>query len=327
VSSRKTILIVAVVVLGIPLGLFLIDRLEVDLAGTALGGGAPAGPGADSPKAKPGEEDTRQADRAAIRKASDAFLKAFTNGDARAVAASWTPEGEFIAGDGSTLRGRAAIEKAYGEFFAKNPRPEAETEIQSLRFVSRDTAAEEGFFKVRLGKNEAKTTSRYSVLHVRENGQWLMAIVREWPIEAASLHDLEWLIGTWSAKREDVAVHTTYEWLWNKSFIRVQFEIKGKEQTHTGFQLIGKDPALGLLRSWTFDSEGGFGEAHWTRDGKKWLLDSAGVHPDGSTQAASILLTPVDPDTFVYHVVSRTIDGQESDTLPPIKITRVKEKP
>ena len=40
--------------------------------------------------------------------------------------------------------------------------------------------------------------------------------------------------------------------------------------------MIGKDAASEGLRSWTFESEGGFGEATWSRDGKKWVLDSAG---------------------------------------------------
>ena len=50
-----------------------------------------------------------------------------------------------------------------------------------------------------------------------------MAVVREWPAEAVSLRDLEWLIGSWVAKRDDAEVHTTYEWMWNRSFIRMQF--------------------------------------------------------------------------------------------------------
>jgi hypothetical protein len=56
--------------------------------------------------------------------------------------------------------------------------------------------------------------------------------------------------------------------VWDKSFIRVQFTIRQKDQTVSGFQMIGKDPASRELRSWTFESAGGFGEATWSRDGK-----------------------------------------------------------
>src|SRR5262245_1606087 len=57
-------------------------------------------------------KDPRAADRAAIRKTRESFLKAFAKGDARAVASHWTAEGEYIAEDGTTLRGRNALEHA-----------------------------------------------------------------------------------------------------------------------------------------------------------------------------------------------------------------------
>ena len=35
--------------------------------------------------------------------------------------------------------------------------------------------------------------------------------------------------------------------------------------------MIGYDPVKGRLRSWVFDSEGGFGEGSWRQEGNKWL--------------------------------------------------------
>ena len=58
-----------------------------------------------------------------------------------------------------------------------------------------------------------------------------MAVVREWPDEGSSLHDLDWLIGSWEAKHDDVEVRATYEWWGDKAFIRVNLSIKQKEQT------------------------------------------------------------------------------------------------
>jgi uncharacterized protein (TIGR02246 family) len=137
------------------------------------------------------------ADQSAIKTAGQSFLKAYMDGDAKALAAHWTENGEYVADDGTTIRGRANIEKAYGELFGKKKaRSEAEIEVTSIRFPSKDTAIEEGYFKLRTGK-EAATTSKYTVLHVREGGKWLMAVVREWPREGTSLRELDWLIGTW----------------------------------------------------------------------------------------------------------------------------------
>jgi uncharacterized protein (TIGR02246 family) len=218
-------------------------------------------------------DDSRKEDRAEIQSQRASFLKAFESGDAEQVASFWTDKGELIGGEGTVYRGRTAIANAYREFFGSKEKRQAEIQPDSLRFPSQETAIEEGYFKVRVGKQEP-TATRYSILHVREGGKWLMAVVRDWPTEAVSLRDLEWLIGTWVAKRDDAEVRTTYEWMWNKSFIRVQFDIRQKDRDLKGFQMIGKDAdSGGGLRSWTFESEGGFGEATWSRDGKKWVLD------------------------------------------------------
>lgn len=276
------------------------------------------------PVTAPGKENA--ADLAAITMATQTFVKAFKAGDAKALAAHWTENGEYLADDGTTFRGRAAIEKAYLDLFGKNKTPtEAEVEVTSVRFPSRDTAIEEGHFKVRTGK-EAATTSKYTVLHVREGGKWLMAIVREWPSEGASLRDLDWLIGTWEAKRDDAEVRTTYEWWGDKAFIRVSITLKEKDRTITGFQMIGKDGSTGQLRSWTFDPEGSFGEATWSRDGKKWLQDSAGVLADGKTLAATNILTRIDNDSFTFQSVQRTADGEALVDIPPVRVSRVKAK-
>ncbi|MBX9582382.1 MAG: hypothetical protein K2X87_18930 [Gemmataceae bacterium] len=58
------------------------------------------------PKAAPKAAGGRQPDREAVGKALDQFVAAFHKGDAKAVAAHWTAEGEYIGDDGATFRGR-----------------------------------------------------------------------------------------------------------------------------------------------------------------------------------------------------------------------------
>ena len=320
-STRRSRLTLVCVLLAGLIG--LVGTLSLALTRYAHAGDrAAADQKAEPPTA---DGDAREADRAAIQAETERFVKAFEGGDAEQVASFWTADGELIGDDGTVYRGRAAIEKAYHELFGTREKRQAEVERESLRFPSHDTAIEEGYFRVRTGKEEP-TRSRYSVLHVREGGKWLMAVVREWPAEAVSLRDLDWLIGTWVAQRDDAEVHTTYEWMWNRSYIRAQFTIRQKDRTVSGMQMIGLDPASKELRTWTFESEGGFGEATWSRDGKKWVLESAGRLTDGSTMAATIILTPLDDDSFIWQAVKRSIDGEEADDLPPVKVTRVKPK-
>jgi uncharacterized protein (TIGR02246 family) len=266
------------------------------------------------------------ADMAAIKKAGQSFLKAYMAGDAKAMAAHWTENGEYFADDGTVLRKRAVIEKAYGELFAKKKGPiDAAIDITSIRFPSKDTAIEEGYFKVRTG-NEAPVASKYTVLHVREGGKWLMAVVREWPDQGISLKDLDWLIGTWEAKRDDVEVYATYEWWGDKAFLRAFLTIKQKAETSKGFQMIGKDRSTGQLRSWTFDEEGSFGEATWTREGSKWVQEATAVDENGSVQKATHILTWIDNDAFTFQSVQRTLDGEATPNIAPIRVTRVKTK-
>jgi uncharacterized protein (TIGR02246 family) len=133
-------------------------------------------------------KETRRADdEAAVRKATADFIKVVEKGDAKAVAAAWTKDGEYIGEDGTTIRGRAAIEAAYAKAFARNKNLKIEITVESIRFLSKDTAIEEGYAKSSKGSSEYPTASRYSVLHVREGGCWLMALLREWPDEGVSL--------------------------------------------------------------------------------------------------------------------------------------------
>jgi uncharacterized protein (TIGR02246 family) len=271
-------------------------------------------------------DQSNKVDEAAIKNIGKSFLKAYMAGDAKGLAAHWTENGEYTADDGTTIRGRAKIESAYAELFAKKKdKTHADIEVTTIRFPSRDTAIEEGYFRVRTGK-ETPVSSKYSILHVREGGTWLMALVREWPGEGASLRDLDWLIGTWVAKRDDTEVRTTYEWWGDKSFIKGNISLKLKDRTVTGFQMIARDASTGQLRSWIFDADGSFGEATWTRDGKKWMEDSAAVLQNGSVLAATNILTRLDDDTFTFQSVQRTVDGEETSDIPPIRVTRVKGK-
>jgi hypothetical protein len=89
-------------------------------------------------------------------------------------------------------------------------------------------------------------------------------------------------------------------------------------------QIIARDPSTGNLRSWLFESEGGFGGATWTLDGKRWLIDAAGVEADGAEMTATNILTPLSKDSFTWQSVDRTVDGEEQPSIPPIKVTRVK---
>jgi uncharacterized protein (TIGR02246 family) len=290
-------------------------------SGTA--GAPPAEPGAPA-GAKAATVEERPADRAAVRKALDGFAAAFQKGDAKALAAHWTAEGEYVGDDGATFRGRAELEKAYAEFFKQNPDNVLGVEVDSVRFPSKDTAVVEGHMKLRKGKKRELIVSRCSFLFAREGGKWLVAIAREWPGDGLSLRDLEWLIGTWEAKRGGATVTTTYEWTANKSFIRCRFSVTRDGRTSAGVQMIGKVPTTGALHTWTFEDDGGIGDSDVTRDGKKWVFTARAATPDGRVALATNLFTPLDADSFLFQSVERSLDDEALPDLAPVKVTRAK---
>ena len=87
---------------------------------------------------------------AAVRRQTAEFAAAFNKGDAKATAAFWMTDGEFIGPDGSTLRGRRAIEKGYAAFFKKNPKASLELHPESVRLYGHHAAVEVGTLTLRL---------------------------------------------------------------------------------------------------------------------------------------------------------------------------------
>jgi uncharacterized protein (TIGR02246 family) len=278
----------------------------------------------DKPTGSPATADgERKEDTAAINKLMHDFTAAFEKGDAVAAAACLTSGAELIPENGDSIRGRDAIQKAFNSHFASNPRVKITLDVESLRFTSKDTAIEEGTIKTTTEKT-GPSTNHYSVLLVREDGKWLLGYVKEWPDENADLEDLDWLIGSWTAKRSDAEINTTYEWFGNKSFIKAQITIREKTKSFTAMQLIGTDPNTGGLRTWTFEYDGGFGEGTISRDGKKWVFETATALTDGSVLEANNILIQLDKNSFTWQPVNLAVDGEQFGDLRPVKVTRVK---
>jgi uncharacterized protein (TIGR02246 family) len=278
-------------------------------------------------KDKAADDKARPADQEAVRAAVKDFIKMFEKGDAKGLAALFTEEGEYVSNDGATLRGRAAMEDGYAQFFKKNPDRKLGVNVDSVRFVSQDNAVVEGTARsYQAGKAGEPTLSRISALYAREKGAWRLALLREWPDEGTTLADVDWLIGTWESKSDKADVRTTYEWEDGKKFIRARFTIMQKDVAEplSGTQLIGRDPRTGQLHSWLFESDGGFGEGDWTWDGKAWTIDATGVEPDGDEVTATNLLTPLGKDAFTWQSTNQTADGEDVADIAPVKIARVK---
>src|SRR5436309_2235915 len=81
---------------------------------------------------------------AEVTKTAEAFVEAFHKGDAKAVAALWTPDGDFINENSRVLKGRQAIEDSFAQLFAANKGLKVRIDVASVRFPAPDLAIEDG---------------------------------------------------------------------------------------------------------------------------------------------------------------------------------------
>jgi uncharacterized protein (TIGR02246 family) len=276
---------------------------------------------------KTAENAERVTDRLAIEKLTNHMILAFDKRDAAAIAAMWTEEGEFIGTDNESIHGRAELQKGYDEFFTTlKGKSTLEIQLNGLRFPSVDMAVADVALQLTNDEGKILASTWQDIALVREGGQWKLARVREWERDIGvqvNLNELEWLIGTWQAATPDRKVTITYEWDENQAFIRGKFTVKeGANAIESGTEMIGKDNAEGVLRGWIFQSDGGFGDGVWTREGKKWSVDVHGVAADGRELTATTIYVHVDANTFTWQAVNQAFDGVAIPDTQPVNVTR-----
>ena len=157
-------------------------------------------------------DDARSADVEAIRKSSIAFVDAFNRQDAKAAAAGWTKDGEYHDQSGETVRGRDRIEKEYAALFGGKKKTRLDLEIGAIRFLSKDSAIEEGVVRETPVGEGLPIATNYRAFHVREDGEWKTAVVQEWAADEARLDDVAWLIGEWTSSGKGREFTMSFEW-------------------------------------------------------------------------------------------------------------------
>lgn len=140
-----------------------------------------------------------------------------------------------------------------------------------------------------------------------------------------TLERLQWLVGNWADDTDDGRVEFQFELVGDGGFLKNAFSFSNQDGTVAlnGVQIIGKDPDTQSLRSWTFDSQGGRGEAGWTYVDGRWLSRSSFTLVDGSTASAINVYTKIDEDSFEWKSVSREVNGELQPALPPSIVRRV----
>jgi uncharacterized protein (TIGR02246 family) len=271
------------------------------------------------------------ADEAAIRKNIAGYTEAFNKRDAVAVAKFWTEDGEWIEPDGQRFSGRKAIEAELKAYFQEGTAPKLEVVDVSIEFLAPGVAIEEGTVKATPAEGAARMAS-YRAVDVRRDGTWQLNSVREIElVEPPSQYDklkaIEWMIGTWVDRDEDSEIETRCEWTKNKNFITRSFTVSlAGVPDLEGTQVVGWDPVAKQIRSWLFDSAGGFGEGTWTQRGNKWVVRSSFVLNTGEKASSINIFTPIDEGSFSWQSIGRQRGGELLPNVGPVTVYRAESR-
>jgi len=263
-----------------------------------------------------------------IRRVGKEYVETFNRGDAQGVAAYCSTDAVFIdRTSGRQLKGRDEIAKQFAELFASDGQEVIEVNVESIEFVSPNVAVEVGTSKLVL-PNLPPEESKYSAVYVRQDGKWLLDRVTEEATVSTSsnyehLKELEWVIGSWMDADDNVRIDTTCVWTKNRNFITRAFAVSvDGEVDLSGMQFIGWDAEEKRIRSWTFDSDGGFSHGDWSRSGNVWYVQKSGKTPDGKITTAVNQLKVVDDDSFELQSTQRTFDGELLPNVNEVLVVR-----
>lgn len=266
--------------------------------------------------------------RKELHRAMQEYEDAFNRADAKQLAACWTEAGQYVTASGARLEGPDAIHKAYTKLFAKKEGLRLQTSTSRVQSIAPDVVLEEGVVRL-ISENEPPAEARYEAIHVKDDGQWKLSRVRETVMSASGGHheqlkELQWMVGQWTTRDDTASVDSQCQWTKNKSFLKRSFCVQDDAAQVDVTQYIGWDASTGQIRSWSFDSEGGFEQGVWRQVDHQWIVDATATLPDGRRGSAERVLKPVDDDTFTWRSVNRQVDGRLLPSLDEVTVIRAK---
>ncbi|WP_152052612.1 SgcJ/EcaC family oxidoreductase [Tautonia marina] len=271
----------------------------------------------------------QETDGDAPKKLAEQFDAAFNQADAKAVAALFAAEAELVDEAGNLYRGQDAITEILGRFFEEFPEAKLVREVEEFRLVGPSLAIEDGV-TITTTSDQASARNRYLAVLIKTGDGWKIASMRqtaEEPLPTAHdfLEPIAWLVGDWVSEGADQNVSVSFAWSDDGNFLVGGYTIEqdGETLIKTN-QRIGWDAAQGIIRSWNFDSDGGFSEGRWSTDGSAWVVKSEIVLPEGVTGSATFYLTPIDENRFLWSSLDRVIAGV---VQPDVEVTIVRQPP
>lgn len=279
--------------------------------------------------------DTQQTDRGAasfedgIRECSAAFVTAYNQADADALASLFVENGEFIDVKRTLYSGRDAIRQEFAAAFQAAPGSALNSRIDSIRQISKVIALEDGQVTVAREGGPAYV-SRYMAVYTRVEETWKLASLRDLssvPLtNGERLMDLQWMIGDWVSESAEGVIEHSFYWSQDGNFILGNFDLRVDGQVvSSGNQRIGWDPQIKQIRAWVFDTEGSYVQSTWSRKEERWMVKTRGVAADGQSVSATNFYVPGE-NHLSWISTDRIVGGESVDDVR-VKMVRKPPKP
>jgi uncharacterized protein (TIGR02246 family) len=258
------------------------------------------------------------------------FIAAFNRGDAKTSASFYMPDATYVDQSGREIKGRVAIEKVYEKVFSEQKGAKLTVNVTTARQLSPEVALEDGTTEITPADGGPGTVARFSAVLVKKDGEWYFESVRESvarpPTNVEHFEDIEWMIGEWTGENAKGESGTaSYAWAENQNFIVSTFATtQNGIPIFGGTQWIGWDAIDKEIKSWSFYSGGGTGQAVWKKDGDKLFLTTTARTAAGQKVSGVNVVTKVDDDHATWQLTKLTVDGDPKPDPQPLKLKRVK---
>ena len=268
-------------------------------------------------------------DEQAIKALLDTFVKAFNAGNAEATAATYTETAVVVDERGERVEGRAAVRDQYAASFADNPGSTIAIQVDSLRFLGPETALEEG--RTTITPAAGAGARRDHPLHRRiRQARRTVAAGRRARRARARPHPPRPPQGTGMAGRgldqrepgRSRQYHLQMDRRRQLPGPRVHHEDRRASRCYRARSGSAGTRLSHQFKTWIFDSEGGFGEGYWTRNGDQWVIKAEGVRQDGQHASATNIITRLGKDRVSWQSVDRTIGGAAVPGVDEFTIVR-----
>ncbi len=269
-----------------------------------------------------------------IEKAIRDYSEAFNKKDAKALAAHWAPEGVYTNREtGERITGREAIEQNFSEILKESAAKRLSVALNDVRLVKPDVAIADGRALLSVAGNGGPTETAFTSVFVKQNDQWLIDSVHETQSPTpstprAALAELEWMVGAWVDDSDEATVTTSVRWSPHEAFLIRSFRVQMQEddELREGTQVIGWDPKNKQIRSWTFDSDGSFGEGTWSKNGDEWMVRMSHTLADGRVASGTQVISRIDNDSVTVQSIGSEVEGEPTPTAEPVKVIRVRDQ-